>query len=102
MCEGMVKEIAGQRVVLMDKYLRRTMNPEAPRYPKTGDFIELKGYPLTIDGSYLVTMVEEFEPPVTRDADGRDIRISVFGEGGSRKGLSAPGLMPCIRASAGH
>jgi hypothetical protein len=40
--------------------------------------------------------------PAMTDREKESCEGDVFGEGGSRKGLSAPGLMPCIRASAGH
>jgi hypothetical protein len=71
----------GSKWVLQDKFLRITQNPVAPRYPKTGDTIKLKGHGLIPDGEYVVELVTEFEPGINRDEDGRDIRIGLLGTG---------------------
>lgn len=78
----------GKKWVLQDKWLRITQNPVAPGYPKTGDEIELKGHGLIPNGKYIVEIVTEFEPGVDRDADGRDIRISLLGFGKDYNGMN--------------
>lgn len=71
----------GKKWVLQNKWLRITYNPVAPDYPETGDKIKLEGHSLIPDGEYVVEQVTEFEPGINRDADGRDIRISLLGVG---------------------
>jgi len=92
----------GSKWVLQDKFLRITQNPVAPRYPHTGDTIKLQGHGLIPDGEYIVEMVTEFEPGIDRDEDGRDIRISLIGQG-HRYGRDLNGMnirMAMIRATA--
>lgn len=72
---------------LQSKWLRLTQNPTAPKYPRTGDIITLRNYPLLPDGKYTVIMVEEFEPALHKDEDGRDIRLSLAGNGVSLSGM---------------
>lgn len=72
--------------VLQPNWLRITQNPVAPKYPKTGDTITLKGHDMLSDGEYIVQMVTEFEPPFHQDEDGRDIRIKFIGVSGEWNG----------------
>ena len=75
---------------IQSEWLRITYNPRgAQKYPDAGDVIQLAGHNLLPDGKYLVVMVTEFEPPYNADEDGRDIRISLAGEGVSRVGMGA-------------
>jgi len=72
-----IRKINDMEYALNEKWLRIAQNPVAEKYPKTGEMIELKNHNLLLDGEYLVSMVEEFEPPYSKDEDGRDIRISL-------------------------
>jgi len=83
----MIAEINGQEFSIQDKWLRVTHNPSAPRYPLSGQIIEIKNHSILGDGKYLVLMVEEFEPPYHTDEDGRDIRISLTA-GNSHKDMN--------------
>lgn len=73
----MRRNIKGFNIEIMDKWIRETLNPYAPKYPRSGDFIRLKGHKLLLDGEYLVTGINEFEPPFHKDEDGRDIRVAL-------------------------
>jgi len=86
----------GQKVKLMGRYIRHTLNPVAPKYPKTGDRINIKGHqhPLIKDGEYIVEMVEEWEPPCDADDDGRDIRIKLLSVPGG--GWDGPNIMKAM------
>lgn len=69
----------GSGYMLMTDWLRTTLNPVAPNYPKIGDVIKLKrdySFFLKANTPYTVEIVEEFEPAYSPDQDGRDIRIS--------------------------
>jgi hypothetical protein len=70
------------KYVLMTDWLRTTLNPVAPKYPKVGQFIMLKKpYFVWLEAAteYIVETVEEFEPAHNPDEDGRDIRLSFVG-----------------------
>lgn len=68
-------------LMLYTGWLRTTLNPVAPKYPKTGDVITIKTpYSFFLsEGKHTVEIVEEFEPANNVDEDGRDIRISFVG-----------------------
>lgn len=73
-------QIGPNSYAIQDEWLRVTQNPTTQeQYPRSGDIVTLRGHHYLPDGKYLVTMVEEFEPPFVKDANGRDIRISVVG-----------------------
>lgn len=70
----------GRLIVLQTDYLRVTQNPRGvpDSYPKTGDVVLLKGHSLLPDGTYLVTMITEYEPAFSYDKlIARDVRFSV-------------------------
>ena len=69
----------GKDVDIQKRWVRITQNPKTYNtYPGAGDVIKLAGHRYLPNGEYLVTSVVEYEPPYTRDDDGRDIRISLF------------------------
>lgn len=71
----------GASLVLFTDWLRTTLNPDAPKYPKTGDIVTFKKpYSYFVEaGNHIVEIVEEYEPANNPDEDGRDIRISFVG-----------------------
>jgi len=73
----MERVIGNKTFAIQTKWIRITQNPYAPKYPCSGDFITLKGHKTVPDGRYLVGMVTEFEPPLTTDEEGLDVRISL-------------------------
>lgn len=89
----------GEKWVLQERWLRITQNPIAPSYPETGDEIELVNHCLIPDGEYIVETVTEFEPGISHDEDGRDIRISLLGVGRDFNGPNIRSAMKGQRAS---
>jgi hypothetical protein len=69
----------GSKWMLTKAWLRHTQNPDAPKYPKTGDVVKLKkNYSFFLEAGrpYTVEIVEEYEPAYHKDEDGRDIRLT--------------------------
>ena len=68
----------GKDVDIQKRWVRITQNPKSYTYPAAGDVIKLAGHRYLPNGEYLVTSVVEYEPPYTREDDGRDIRVSLL------------------------
>jgi hypothetical protein len=67
-----------RKVAIQANWLRITQNPSTTLYPRTGSVVLLKNHKMLADGAYLVTAVIEYEPPFTKDKEGRDVRITLL------------------------